>query len=292
MLSPDDFAFVQKLVLKHASISLSQGQEYLVKSRLAPLVRQVGLPDIAALVSKLRREPHGTLHASVVEAMTTHETSWFRDHHPYATLKMHILPELIAQRRATRALNVWSAACSTGQEPYSLAMMVRETPELTGWNVRIVATDLSRDAIARAKEGVYSTHELGRGMPERALSRYFDQEGSSFRAKPTLRSLIEWHQLNLAEPLRALPAFDLVFLRNVLIYFSPGTCSAILKNVHDAMSRKGYLILGTAENMLGLSVAFESNMVGRTMVYRPLGAAPPVTAPATATETVKQATRR
>ena len=275
MLLPEDYSFVQQLVLKHASILLSRGQEYLVKSRLVPVARQAGLPDLTALVSRLRREPYGALHATVVEAMTTNETSWFRDLHPYETLKKHILPDVLARRRLERTINIWSAACSTGQEPYSIAMLAKEMPELKGWNVRIFATDLSRGAITRAQEGIYSTLEVGRGLPARMLAQYFDRDGSVYRVKPVLRSMIEWRPLNLADPLPTLPVFDVVFLRNVLIYFSPATCAAILKNVHGTMSRKGHLVLGTTENMLGLSVGFESTMIGRTMVYRPAGANKP-----------------
>lgn len=273
MLLLEDYAFIQKLVQRHAAIMLAPGQEYLVISRLEPLAREAGLADLAALVARLRREPYGTLHANVVEAMTTNETSFFRDVHPFETLKRTILPELIARPRSSRRLSLWSAACSTGQEPYSLAMLVKDTPQLTGWNVRITATDLSRAALARARQGTYSALDLGRGRPPPLFNRYFDKQGDAHRVKPELRAMIDWKQINLAESLPPLPVFDVVFLRNVLIYFSAATCTAILKKVHGSMSRKGYLLLGTTENMLGLSTLFESTMVGKTMVYRPLGAA-------------------
>jgi chemotaxis protein methyltransferase CheR len=272
MLLLEDYVFIQKLVERHAAIMLAPGQEYLVISRLEPLARESGLADLAALVTRLRREPYGTLHSNVVEAMTTNETSFFRDIHPFQTLKRTILPELIARPRASRALRLWSAACSTGQEPYSLAMLVRDTPGLSGWNVRITATDLSRAALARAQLGTYSALDLGRGRPPPLLNQCFDRQGDGFRVKPELRAMIDWRQMNLAESFPPLPAFDVVFLRNVLIYFSAATCTTILKNVHGSMSRHGYLLLGTTENMLGLSTGFESIMVGKTMVYRPLGA--------------------
>jgi len=273
MLLLEDYAFIQKLVERHAAIMLAPGQEYLVISRLEPLAREAGLADLAALVTRLRREPYGTLHANVVEAMTTNETSFFRDIHPFQTLKRTILPELIARPRASRTLRLWSAACSTGQEPYSVAMLIKDTPRLSGWNVRITATDLSRAALERAQLGTYSALELGRGRPPALLNQYFDKQGDAFRVKPELRAMIDWRQMNLAESFPPLPAFDVVFLRNVLIYFSAATCTTILKNIHGSMSRNGYLLLGTTENMLGLSTGFESSMVGKTMVYRPLGAA-------------------
>jgi chemotaxis protein methyltransferase CheR len=269
MLLPGDYAFVQELVRKHASIILNAGQEYLVKSRLEPVARQAGLPDLTALVSRLRREPYGVLHATVVEAMTTNETSFFRDRHPYETLKKHILPDVIKHRRRERTLRVWSAACSTGQEPYSLAMLLAGVKELAGWNVRILATDLSKNAIARAQTGAYSVLELGRGLPERLLEMHFDRDGQVYRVKPAIRAMIDWKPLNLAEPLPTLPAFDVVFMRNVLIYFSPATCTSILKRVLAITSKQGYLILGTTENMLGLTAGFDSTTLGKTTVYRP-----------------------
>jgi chemotaxis protein methyltransferase CheR len=266
---PLDYAFVQELVRKHASIILNAGQEYLVKSRLEPVARQAGLPDLAALVARLRREPYGPLHATVVEAMTTNETSFFRDRHPYEALKKHVLPELIERRRVERTLHVWSAACSTGQEPYSLAMLLAGMKELTGWKVRILGTDLSEKAIARAQTGVYSTLECGRGLPERLLEKHFERDGQFYRVKPAIRAMIDWKSVNLAAPLPRLPTFDIVFLRNVLIYFSPATCKSILNRTLATMSKEGYLVLGTTENMLGLSVGFEPMTVGKTTLYRP-----------------------
>ncbi len=269
MLLPADYSFVQELVRKHAAIILNAGQEYLVRSRLEPVARQAGLPDLTALVDRLRREPYGPLHATVIEAMTTNETSFFRDGHPFQTLKRQILPEVIKRRRVERTLNVWSGACSTGQEPYSIAMILQDTPQLRGWNLRIVASDLSKNAVTRAQTGTYSSLELGRGVSPRVLAEFFDRDGEAYRVKPPLRAMIEWKTLNLAEGLPTLPEFDVVFMRNVLIYFSPATCTAILNRVRDTMHRKGYLILGTTENMLGLPVGFESTVMGKTTVYRP-----------------------
>jgi chemotaxis protein methyltransferase CheR len=269
MLLPSDYAFIQELVRKHASIILNAGQEYLVKSRLEPVARGTGLGDLSALVQRLRSEPYGPLHATVVEAMTTNETSFFRDVHPYETFKKHILPDVIKRRRVERTLRVWSAACSTGQEPYSLAMLLVGTRELRGWNMRIVATDLSKNAITRAQNGIYSELELGRGLPPEMLVEHFDRDGDVYKVKPSLRAMIDWKLLNLAEPLPPLPSFDVVFLRNVLIYFAPATCASILNRVHGAMNRGGFLILGTTENMLGLPVGFESRVLGKTTVYRP-----------------------
>jgi chemotaxis protein methyltransferase CheR len=269
MLLASDYAFIQELVRKHASIILNAGQEYLVKSRLEPVARGAGLADLSALILRLRSEPYGALHVTVVEAMTTNETSFFRDVHPYETLTKHILPDVIKRRGVERTLRVWSAACSTGQEPYSIAMLLAGMRELRGWNVRIVATDLSKSAVTRAQSGIYTELELGRGLPSKLLADYFDRDGAVYKAKASLRAMIEWKPLNLAQPLPALPTFDIVFLRNVLIYFAPATCASILTRVHAAMHREGFLILGTTENMLGLPVSFESTVLGKTTVYRP-----------------------
>lgn len=269
MLATGDFAYIQQLVRERAAIVLNAGQEYLVKSRLEPVARAAGLPDLAALVLRLRREQFGALHATVVEAMTTNETSFFRDVHPFETLRSVVLPEVLGRRRIERSLRVWSAACSTGQEPYSLGMLLLDMPELRGWNIRILATDLSRAAITRAQQGLYDAHAIGRGLPPRMLSGFFDREGAQYRAKPELRAMIDWRPLNLAEPLPRMPLFDIVFIRNVLIYFAPATCVEILSNIHAAMCRKGYLFLGTTENMLGMSLPFACTMVGRTAFYRP-----------------------
>lgn len=274
MLAAEDFAYIQQLVRERAAIVLGADQQYLVKSRLEPVASAAGLRDLAALVQRLRSEHFGALHATVVEAMTTNETSFFRDVHPFETLRTVVLPELLGRRRVERSLRVWSAACSTGQEPYSLAMLLRDMPELRGWSVRILATDLSRAAITRAQQGLYDARAIGRGLPPRMLTSHFSREGDQYRVKPDLRAMIDWRPLNLAEPFPRLPLFDLVFIRNVLIYFAPATCAEILSKIHDTMCRKGYLFLGTTENMLGMSLPFTCTMVGRTAFYRPTDAHP------------------
>lgn len=269
MLLPGDYTYVTELVRKHASIILNKGQEYLVRSRLEPLVRQAGLPDLTTFIQRLKREPFGALHAKVIEAMTTGETSFFRDLHPFETLKKHILPDVIQRRKRERTVHVWSAACSTGQEPYSIAMLLASTPDLAGWNIKIVATDLSKAAIERARAGLYSELELSRGLPKKFRDEYFEREGAAYKVKPQIRALIDWRTHNLASPTPKAAPFDVVFMRNVLIYFSPATCTAILNRVRGAMSKEGFLILGTTENMLGLDVRFSGTTLGKTTVYRP-----------------------
>jgi chemotaxis protein methyltransferase CheR len=267
-LSLPDFEFVTQLLLDKAAIRVNASQEYLVRSRLEPLAKQSGLPDLTALVDQLRKQPFGELHKRVIEAMTTNETSFFRDVHPWDALKTVVLPELI-KKKLDRTLRVWSAACSTGQEAYSLAMMLSDMPALTGYRVQILATDLSRTTLDKGQQGIYSSLEVGRGLPARALAQHFDRVGTSFQVKANLRSMVEWKQLNLASRWPSLPTFDVVFIRNVLIYFGPGTVESVLQNVRTTMHPYGALFLGTTENMLGLNTGFESVTSGKTIYYRP-----------------------
>jgi chemotaxis protein methyltransferase CheR len=270
-LSANDYEYVQKLLLEHSAIRIGVEQEYLVRSRLEPIAKKAGLPDLTALVTQLRREPYGPLHSQVVEAMTTNETSFFRDVHPFETLKNVVLPEIMA-RKTDRTLRVWSAACATGQEPYSLAMLFAETPRLASWKIQIVATDLARSTLAKAQQGAYNSLEVGRGLPARMLAQYFERAGAAFQVCSQLRSMIEWRQLNLAAgPWSALPTFDIVFIRNVLIYFPLATNQVVLKNIRNTLHPQGYLFLGTTENMLGLQVGFEASSHGKTTIYRPSG---------------------
>jgi len=267
-LSVFDFEYVTQLLLEKAAIRVNASQEYLVKSRLEPLAKQSGLTDLSALVDQLRKQPYGELHKKVIEAMTTNETSFFRDVHPFETLKQMILPELL-KRKTDRTLRVWSAACSTGQEAYSLAMMLSDMPALTGYRIQILASDLARGTLDKAQQGIYSSLEVGRGLPARALAQHFDRVGTSFQVKSNLRSVIEWKQLNLATRLPPLPVFDVVFIRNVLIYFAPQTAESVLQAVRGCMHAHGVLFLGTTENMLGLNTGFESVTSGKTIYYRP-----------------------
>jgi len=268
-LSATDYAFVQKLLVERAAIRIGPEQQYLVRSRLEPIAKQTGLPSLQALVEQLRREPYGALHLQVVEAMTTNETSFFRDVHPFAALKNVVLPEIIARKGHVQTLRVWSAACSTGQEPYSLAMLFAETPALARWDVRITATDFARGPLEKAQRGCYNALEVGRGLPARMLATHFERAGTAFQVRAQVRSMIEWQQLNLAGRWPMMPIFDIVFMRNVLIYFEPASNQSILANVRAVVHPQSYLFLGSTENMLGLNVGFESSTVGKTMLYRP-----------------------
>jgi chemotaxis protein methyltransferase CheR len=256
-MTTKDFEFIYRLVRDRSSIVLEAGKEYLVESRLTPLVRHLELDSIADLVGQLRTGLDNGLRRRVVEAMVTTETSFFRDHHPFETLRKMVLPQLISQRADERRLNVWCAACSTGQEPYSLAILMREHfPILAGWQVSILATDLSGEVLERARKGRYHQIEVNRGLPAVLLVKYFRQRGTDWELTDDIRRMIEFREMNLAEPWLPLPRMDLVFLRNVMIYFGVDTKKMILGRVARLLRPEGYLLLGGAETTLNLDDSF------------------------------------
>lgn len=265
------FAYVRQLVFEKAAIALEATKDYLIESRLTPLARRFGLNSIDELVLHLRDAPFGALHDQVVEAMTTNETSFFRDEHPFDVLRTAILPELIERRKTSRSLQIWSAACSSGQEAYSIALVLREHfPELAGWNVKIHATDLSQEMLRRAVAGSFSQHEVNRGLPLALLAKHFQRNGTNWVIGSELRKMISFRQLNLLEPWHTLPKFDVVFMRNVLIYFNVDTKRLILDKVFRQLAEDGTLFLGGAETTLGIYDQFERVPIGKTTTYRPI----------------------
>jgi chemotaxis protein methyltransferase CheR len=258
------------MVQSHAAIVLD-GKEYLVTSRLQPIIEREGLGSIGGLVERLRGEPHGPLARRVVEAMATNETLFFRDPPVFEALRRQVLPELIAARRGERQLTVWSAACSTGQEPYSLAMLLDAElgAALRGWQVNVVATDLSAESLERARNGVYSQLEVDRGLPVGYRARYFRREGSGWRLDDALRRTVELRQLNLKHDWQLGAPPDLVLLRNVLYYFAPADKKAILARVRRAMRPRGVLLVGSTES-LGDEDGFVSERAGAVELYRPV----------------------
>ena len=274
MLGSGEFDFLRGLVRERSAIVLEPGKEYLVESRLVPLLRDRQLPSLGALTAALRAEPHGELERAVVEAMTTNETSFFRDHHPFEALQHRPLPELIAARTAERRLRFWSNACSSGQEAYSLAMLLAEHfPGLAGWDVSILATDLSRDMVRRTQQGCYGQLEMNRGLPAPLLVKYFDRQATRWQVKPQLRRWVQARELNLMEPWPALPRFDVIFLRNVLIYFDLPTKRVILRRACQALRPDGYLLLGSAETTVMVDDSWERVVIGSSVAYR-AGTAP------------------
>ncbi|MDB4972735.1 MAG: protein-glutamate O-methyltransferase CheR [Myxococcaceae bacterium] len=267
-LDPAAFERIRRLVYERAAIVIEPGKEYLVESRLSGMARAHGFEDVNALCNSLGPR-HPALLAEVVEAMTTNETSFYRDHHPFEALRQQVLPELIKRRATTHTLRIWCAACSTGQEPYSLAMMLDEFfPRLASWNVSIYATDISKAVIARATAGRYRQVEVDRGLRDGALQRYFHREGLEWEIRAEIRKRVRFEVLNLVGSWPKMPRFDLIFLRNVLIYFDKDTKQSILLKVREQLNDDGYLVLGGSETTPAGVTQFERVDVPRSGLYR------------------------
>jgi chemotaxis protein methyltransferase CheR len=243
-----DVAYVRQLVREYSAIVLDDSKAYLVEGRLTPLAHNAGFSGPEALVQRLRSEPVGPLHQRVVEALTINETSFFRDSRVFDTIRARILPELL---RSRKKVTIWSAACSTGQEPYSIAMLLLEHfPNLGPDSVEIVATDLSEQVLVQARAGRYSQLELSRGLPRELRSRYFETDGDFFRVTEPLQKLVSFRRLNLVGTWPWLPWADLVLLRNVLIYFDQNTRLDVLERIRRSMNPQGFLVLGTSETAI------------------------------------------
>lgn len=273
-----EFGVVRKLVHERAAIVLEPGKEYLVESRLAPLAKADGC-TLNELIARLRAGTDRALNDRalddrVVEALTTNETAFFRDVKPFEILKNVVMPEVLARKAASRSLSIWCAASSSGQEPYTIAMTLREHfPQLVNWKVRIFCTDISTEMVARTKSGRYSQLEVGRGMPAPLLVKYFNRAGLEWEVNADLKKWVDVRALNLAAAWGALPRQDIVFCRNVLIYFDVDTKKSILRRIGDLMKPDGYMFLGAAETTRGLEDQFESLQVGTSGCYRIVGAA-------------------
>lgn len=264
-----EFTYISDMVRSRSAIVLEPGKEYLVEARLAPLVRELGLESIGALVARLRQPAAGPLAERVTEAMTTNETSFFRDVAPFQALRTDILPPLVKARAAARRLRIWCAASSSGQEPYSIAMTITDAfPELRGWDLEIIATDLSKEMVERARSGVYKALEVNRGLPAPMLIKFFTKVGVDYELKPEIRSMVQFSELNLIGPWPAFPTFDIVFLRNVLIYFDVDTKRAIIGRVKRLLAPDGYLFLGAAETTMNIDDGFERLPLERAGCYR------------------------
>lgn len=267
-IKADDYAWIRQFVRAQSANDLGDDKEYLVRSRLSVVAREASLPDVGALVAQLRARPlGGPLHQRVMEAMTTNETSFFRDGHPFLALQREILPALQAAD-PNRSLRIWCAAASTGQEPYTIAMVVRSTSEVLAARTRILCTDINKTVLDRTSAGVYSQLEVNRGMPATNLVQYFERQGASWRAKQTLRSMIETRVMNLAIPWVGIPPQDIVFLRNVLIYFDAPTRRSVLARIRASLAPGGVLFIGCSETMIGMDEGWTRQQAGSTTVYR------------------------
>ncbi|WP_369070059.1 CheR family methyltransferase [Kineococcus terrestris] len=268
-LTPAAFEWVCTLVRRESAIVLERGKEYLVESRLVPLARAAGAADVSAYVDGVRLRPDRRAQTAIVEALTTNETSWYRDGAPFQAFATSVVPALKQARASTRSLRIWSAACSTGQEPYSLAISLADSVVAEGWRAEIVATDLSTEVLEKAKAGRYSQLEVNRGLPAPLLVRHFTRVGTQWQVNDDIRRLVRFSQLNLTSPYTLLGQFDVVFLRNVLIYFDLQTKRDILTRVRRVLKPGGYLFLGGAETTLGVDDNWDREPVGRVSVHRP-----------------------
>lgn len=268
-LSPVASQYLRKLIADASAIVLDDKKDYLLQARLAPLMAKECCPTWEAFVDRLKQTGAGPLRRRVVEAMTTHETSFFRDFHPFEALRLHVLPQLAKVDNPGRTLNVWSAAASSGQELYSIAMLIRQQgARFAGWNVRLLGTDLSGDILEKAKQGRYSQLEVNRGLPALFLAQHFVRQGAEWQIKQDIRDMAEFRTMNLIEPWPPLPQMDLVFLRNVLIYFDIPTKRMILDRMAGCMRLGGLLFLGGVETTLNLSTRFAEQPMDKTVAFR------------------------
>ncbi len=258
-MTPHDYDFLRKSLKARSGLVLSADKQYLVESRLLPIARKAGFSRLDELVAALRCDDNEGLMTMLVEAMTTNETFFFRDKTPFENFRAAVLPALLNARRASRRIRIWSAAASTGQEPYSLAMTVKELEDaLAGWRIEIIATDLASGVLNKAQAGIYSQFEVQRGLPIQLLIKYFTKVGDMWQLAPELRAMVKFKQLNLLSDFTSLGTFDLVFCRNVLIYFDQETKTSVLNRLGRIAAADGYLVLGAAETVVGLTDSFRT----------------------------------
>jgi chemotaxis protein methyltransferase CheR len=268
-ITSGDFNYIRDLVRDQSALVLEPGKEYLVESRLDPLFRREGFPSFQRMVERLRSGPFGDLHRKVVEAMTTNETLFFRDARMFGMVKHTMLPELVARRARERSLNIWCAACSSGQEPLSVAMLLSEhLPSLDGWDIKLIGSDISREMLVRARAGGYGQLEVNRGLPAHLLVKYFEQHRSVWEVNRDIRRMVDFQEINLIHSWPFSHRMDLIFMRNVLIYLDVDTKKNILGRVARLLAPDGYLVLGGAETTTYLDDSFESVSNGGATCFR------------------------
>ncbi len=277
-ITTQEFDFVRQFVATHAGICLENGKEYLVDMRLAPVARLCKFSSVTELIAGLRNRSDPALNRLVIDAMTTNETSFFRDLHPFEVLRLQVIPEMMKLRGAERRLAIWCGASSTGQEPYTIAMLIREHfPDLTRWKLDFIATDISEGVLAKAREGLFNQVEINRGLPASYVVKYFKTDPKGWRLNDDVRKMVDFRYLNLIQTWPQMPSFDVVFMRNVMIYFDVATKKTILRKIAQTMRRDGYLFLGGSETTLNLDDSYERVPLGKTVGYRVgknVGAAP------------------
>ena len=257
-MTPFDYDFLRQALKQRSGLALGADKHYFLESRLLPLARQAGLSGVGDLVLALKTTRDAALMAAVVEAMTTNESFFFRDKTPFDHFRRLIMPALLAARRQSRAIRIWCAAAASGQEPYSIAICLREMASaIAGWRIEILATDLSGAVLDRARQGLYSQFEVQRGLPIKLLVKYFRRVGEQWQIAPEVRAMVKYRRFNLLADFASLGTFDVIFCPNVLIYFDQDTKSDMLRRLAEALSSDGYLVLGAAETAIGLSDRFK-----------------------------------
>lgn len=270
-MKTDDFELLSRLVRERSGLVLTVDKAYLLESRLMPVARKAGAKSLEDLVQMIRARPHdATLTRSITEAMTTNETLFFRDTKPFDQFRTLVLPSLMKSRATKRTIRIWCAACSSGQEPYSLSILLKEEgAKLADWRFEILATDISGEMVEKAKAGVYSQFEVQRGLPIKLLIKYFKQDEDRWILVPEIRNMVQFREFNLLQDPKVLGQFDVVFCRNVLIYFDQPTKSQVLERISHVMADDGVLYLGGAETVLGITERFEP-MPNERGLYRPV----------------------
>ncbi|WP_339377983.1 CheR family methyltransferase [Calothrix sp. NIES-2100] len=268
-VNTNDFEFICQLVYKYSAVVLHAEKSYLADLYLQPIAESAGFASISDLVGYLQTQPFGSLHSQVIESLVTNETSFFRDYHPFEALKKFVLPELVGKRSIERSLNIWCAACSHGQEPYSIAMLIKEHfPVLDNWSLKLMASDFSSKVLAKAREGCYNQLEIQRGLPKNFRDRYFQKLDHNWQIQQEILQMVEFRQINLVQCWPSLPKHDVIFLRNVLIYFDTATKKSLLKKIKQNLNPDGYLFLGNAETTIHLDTAFTRVQFDKAICYR------------------------
>ena len=266
-LDQADFAWFCEFLRSESAIVIDATKEYLVDTRLSPLLKELKLDSLGALIAQLKKRPINTVHQKVIEAMTTNETSFFRDVHPFETLKKDVLPDII-KKRGSGPLNIWCAASSTGQEPYTIAMVIRDAFPDVASRTKILCTDINQVVLDRTKKGVYSQMEVNRGLPVQMLVKFLDRKGTEWTVKDELRRMIDARIMNLAVPWSSIPPMDIVFIRNVLIYFDMETKKDIIGRIRRSMTPDGILFLGGGETLINIDSGFDRINAGKSTIYR------------------------
>jgi len=264
---PENYSFLEVYIHRESGILLGPDKLYLLKSRLQPLLQQERLASLDQLCDRIRRTPTESLRRRIVESMTTHETLFFRDPRVFDAIRMHMIPDLVKARAAAKTLRIWSAACSSGQEAYSIAMTLLEIG-LTDWKIEIVGTDISSQILERAAAGVFLQIEMNRGLPAALMVKYFERAGLDWRLKENVRRMVRFSHFDLRQNMSALPMFDLILCRNVLIYFEIETRKKILTGMRGRLVPGGYLLLGASETTFSIDESFARRTFGTTVAYQ------------------------